>query len=291
MDDADGMSFLGVSPDDGMPPSWLEDLLDDQDHVLTLDPFEAVLQALPQARFPVELRRTMWGVPTTYFAVVDSLDPSMVMSLHALVTEMEDRCGGAWWTMEDPGWVRDLPAIRPGLRLRWLAQDVVGEVSDCVQAHYLRARRARRPEALREDMRTAMQDKGVGSFDLDPGYVQWAGYSGGLLLEVGDGNDSTEPFDERLWADLRWLGWLPPEGAQRNAWRVVSGPQAPGVGADLVVRTVEVLSAARSRRRREAGLDPRPAAVPASRELLARHPELRIGGGSPGRHGALGSVR
>lgn len=282
-DDEDGAYFPGFSPDDGMPPSWLEGLLDDQDHVVATDPFEAALRSLPQARFPVSLRRVMWGVPTAYFAVVDSFDPSMAMSLHALVTEMEDRCGGAWWTMEDPGWVRDLPQGRPGLRLRWLAQDMVGDVIAGMEAHFRRTRRASRPEALRADMRKAMQQQGGGSLDLDPGYVQWAGNSGGLLLEVGDGNDYTEPLDEGLWADLRWLGWMKPEGAARNAWFAASGPGAPEVGADLVARTLAVLAAARVRRRREAGLDPQPASFPVPRELLARLPELRVGADEPGK--------
>lgn len=281
-DDTDEAYFPGFSPDDGMPPSWLEGLLDGQDQVVALDPFEAVLRSLPQARFPVRLRRAMWGAPTQFFAVVDSCDSHMVMSLHALVNEMEDRCGGAWWTMEDPGWVRDRPHLRAGLRLRWLALDMVGDLIIDLQDYFRRTRRARQPETLRADMRNAMEQRCASSLDLDPGYVQWAGYPGGLRLEVGDGNDYTLPFDEGLWTDLRWLGWLPPGDEERNAWFEVFGPQAPEVGVDLVVRTHAVLAEARARRRREAGLDPRPVSFPVSRALLAHQPELRVGADDPG---------
>jgi hypothetical protein len=284
MDDTDGMNFPGVTPDDGMPPSWLDGLLDPDECVLARDPFEAVLRSLPQARFPVRMRRAMWGVPTTFFAVVDACDGHMVMSLHALVTEMEDRCGGAWWTMEDPGWVRDEPRIRPGHRLRWLALDMVGDLIVQLEGYFRRFRRACQPEALRRDMRKAMLEESAEHLDLDPGYVQWAGYPGGLHLEVGDGNLYDQPFDEALWSDLRWLGWEPPGIEERNAWFEAFGPDAPDVGADLVVRTLEVLAEARTRRRRDAGLDPRPVSVPVSRALLERQPALVVGpvpGGGP----------
>ena len=86
-----------------------------------------------------------------------------------------------------------------------------------------------------------LRQGGSDSLDLTRGYVQWAWYPAGLHLEVGDGQDYARPLDDQVWESLRWLGWMPPDDVNRNAWFEAEGDGAAEVAYDLVTRTLSVL--------------------------------------------------
>jgi len=278
----------GRAPDDGMAPPWLEPLLVGR-HDLVVehrDPFWAVQRMLPADDVAaLGTDGFLLGVPTTYFALVDALDTDAVLSAHALVWEPDTLAGGAWWTLVEGGWLCERPERTAGSRLRWIQSDEVAAVTGGIDLFFAQQRQARRPTTIRRRITAAVESEGVDVIDLEPIYVQWAGFPAGVHLEVGDGKTYEQPLDPQLGADLRWLGWRMPGQGNRNAWFEVVGPDAVDLATDLVVRTLTVLEGVETRRRSQRGLELMRG--PASSGLIARHGDhLRVHGRAAGQQGS-----
>jgi hypothetical protein len=93
----------------------------------------------------------------------------------------------------------------------------------------------------------AIAEEGTEAVQAGRGYIQWKGHPDyGLYLEVGDGQDYTEPFDSVLAAALARQGWRLPQDDIRNCWFEM--PLAPGESENSLayrIRTVaEMVGAA-----------------------------------------------
>lgn len=234
------------------PPGWLAPLLDDEDLVSGTG-VSAVRAAFAAAGIPSpeDDPTPADRAVSTYFAMTPRYDPNEVLSFHAL-TAAPGRARGAWWTFVVDRWRSDESAAFADAdgRLRWVPPRFVASVEAQIPiAHRNRHRpdRGVDDDVLRYRLARALRNGSTGSVDLAHGYVQWAGYPGGLHLEVGDGRDYTEPLDPELWRALRWLGWLPPDAEERNAWFEAEGPDAVDVALDLVSRTLTALRRAQPR--------------------------------------------
>jgi hypothetical protein len=179
-----------------------------------------------------------------FFAAVDVLDRNAVLDLYSLTGPAAPGARCRWWRFEGEGWVvLDHPwtGTGPAARLRWVPSPVVPTVVAQLISHHRRSQAARSAGRLRDLLERALSCHSTDGIRLGSGYVQWAGYPGGLLLEVGDGRDFALPLDEQLWSGLRWIGWRAPDEENRNAWFQAEGPDAVEVAADLVSRTLALL--------------------------------------------------
>ena len=234
------------------PPVWLAPLLGPDDVVAGPSPVDAVRQehALDYAAAENRLEGPGDSTASHYFAMVDPDDPNRVLSFHALTPVEPDEPEGAWWTYVSDRWVRDPRAAfvdRSGL-LRWVDAGVVGSVERqmVIAAEYRRRQQTGQDDdQLRLRLLRVLRQGGNDSIDLPRGYVQWAWYPAGLHLEVGDGQDYARPLEPEVWESVRWLGWLPPDDLNRNAWFEAEGEGAAEVAYDLVTRTVSVLRQAK----------------------------------------------